>query len=363
MPEEVRIGIGEIKITEVELLDRLLLLGGPGLGKTEIIKQKAQEEAKRLKREFVDLREVDDFTKIEENPSRYYIFLRVVAPHVFTEDLGIPRFREGYVEFLPPRVLRILTLKDIVGVLFIDEITNVQRDDQFSMYYSLVLEKEFSWNLKLSKGIKVVLAGNTAEWSELSRSLPKPLRNRLIIVHASPPTVDEWIDYMFKKYGDGWEKLVAAYLKIYPEDLLKPPPEGDDFSAFPTPRSWTLLATLLTSTKRSMREAIIIGTIGKEVGTRLISIMHDLDKVESIIEKIKQDPRKTFESLKPSEKILISYYLAQHYNKYIDIIAALPHEWIIVIITLIPISQRLNLLKKLPQNVVKEISRFVITLQ
>jgi len=106
-----------VRITEIVLLDRLLLIGSPGIGKTEIVRQLAEQEAKKLGKQFIDLREADDTTldRIMERPDAFYVYYRIVAPHVFPEDLGIPRERGSYVEFLPPKVLKILSIPGIHG--------------------------------------------------------------------------------------------------------------------------------------------------------------------------------------------------------------------------------------------------------
>ncbi|MGC9119749.1 MAG: ATP-binding protein, partial [Thermoproteus sp.] len=85
-----------------EIPDRVILIGGPGIGKTEILVRLAMAEAERLGRQFVDLRYADEKTleDIERNPSKYYVFLRIPASHLFAEDvIGIPQTRNGYVEF------------------------------------------------------------------------------------------------------------------------------------------------------------------------------------------------------------------------------------------------------------------------
>jgi len=303
-----------VRVTEIKLIDRLMLIGAPGIGKTEIIKQKAQEEAKKLGKIFVDLREADDqlIEEIFKSPSKYYVYLRIVAPHVFPEDLGIPRERAQYVEFLPPKMLKILTLKGICGVLFIDEITNVQRDDQISMYYSLILEKEAGFQLKLSENVKILLAGNPPEWSEVVRPLPKPLRNRMAIVEVTAPTVDEWIRYMNEQYGDSWEKLCGAYLKVYPEDLIKRP--ENDFDNYPTPRSWTQLSLKLYELKKDagedFLEEMVIGSVGKEVGSKFLALYKTKIDVESALRELESNPGK-FDLYNVNAKILIASALSQ----------------------------------------------------
>jgi MoxR-like ATPase len=335
-----------VRVTEITLIDRLLLIGAPGIGKTEIIMQKAQEEAKVLGKTFVDLREASDqlIEDIFKNPSKYYVYLRVVAPHVFPEDLGIPRERLQYVEFLPPKLLKVMTLPEIYGVLFIDEITNVQRDDQISMYYSLILEKEAGFQLRLSRNVKIILAGNPPEWSEIVRPLPKPLRNRMTIIEVSAPTVDEWIKYMHTRYGDRWEKLCGAYLKVYPEDLIKPP--QNDFDNYPTPRSWTQLAVKLYELKNDgvnegFLEEIVVGSIGKEVGSKFLALYKTKIDVESALRELEANPEK-FDEYSVNAKILIASALSQRsaeelkkrYSKLLEYLLNKHREFLVIVIVM-----------------------------
>jgi hypothetical protein len=305
---------GKVKlpVNRIPLLDRILLLGAPGIGKTEVIKQKAREEARKLGKIFVDLREVNDelLEQIFENPDKFYVYLRIIAPHVFPEDLGIPKMvnhsaNRDYVEYVPPKVLKVLSLPDIHGVLFIDEITNVQRDDQISMYYSIVLEKEAGFQLKLSRNIKIVLAGNTPEWSNIVRELPAPLVNRVKMYEVLPPSVDEWIQYMQKTYGEEWEKACAVYLKLFPSELLMPPKQA--FEAFPTPRSWTLTCIDIYKLKESgededVVEATAVGGFGQEVGLKFSKIFKIKIDLEAVLRELEEKPE-VFDSFDPDKKL------------------------------------------------------------
>lgn len=301
-----------VRVTSIEIIDKLYLVGAPGIGKTEIIKQKAMEEAERKRKKFIDLREAseEELDSVLRNPRDYYVYYRIIATHVFPEDLGIPRERGSYIEFLPPKVLKVLSIPDVEGVLFIDELSNVQRDDQISMLYSIIQEKEASWILKLSPRIKIVCAGNPGDWSEIVRTLPKPLRSRLTIARVDPPTVDEWVKYMEERYGDRWEKLTAAYLKVYPEDLIKVPESDED--NYPTPRNWTELAVLLHQFKDSeeFKEEVVIGRLGKTVGSKFLALLKTKIDVEEVLRKLAKDPT-LYSSLRIEEKILVLNAIAQ----------------------------------------------------
>jgi len=361
-----------IRVTQIELIDRLMLIGAPGIGKTEVIKQKAEEEAKRMNKIFIDLREADDKTisMIYENPEKYYVYIRIIAPHIFPEDIGIPEKKSRYVEYLSPKILSVLAIPEIHGVLFIDEITNVQRDDQISMYYSLILEKEAGFQLKLSKNVKILLAGNPPEWSEIVRPLPKPLRNRVVLMEVSPPTVDEWIKYMESRYNDNWEKLVSAYLKAFPEDFIKPP--SDDWSAFPTPRAWTQLSLLLHQFKdgKELRDSIIIGSVGKEVGVKVITLLETKIDVEEMIRELSKDPS-IWQRLDINAKIMLLYSLSQRTIKelkerlesFIKYLLMNDREMLVLMIVMMNREKRLefaNTFKDLTRELVKDISKYII---
>jgi len=367
-----------IRITQIKLVDRLMLIGAPGIGKTEIVKQLAAEEAERRGKRFVDLREADSETlnSILEEPGRYFVYYRVIAPHIFPEDLGIPKMNSSnsgkeFIEFLPPKVLKILTLDGIEGVLFIDELTNVQRDDQLSMLYSLILEKEASWILKLSKNIKIVAAGNPAEWSEITRPLPKPLRNRMTIVEVEPPIVDEWAAYMERRFGDSWEKLTYAYIKMFKEDFIKPPSE-DDYSAFPTPRSWTNLAVLLhqfSDADPDFIEELVIGNVGREVGTKFVAVLKTKAEVRRLLEEVRRNPA-AIDSFKVNEVILVLHavaqqpldVIAQSYKSFIEYLAGKHREYLTLMIILMARDKRYAFIKMFAatlKEVVKELARYM----
>jgi len=287
-----------VRITQIRLIDRLLLIGPPGIGKTEHIRYLAEQEAKRLGKTFVDVRRdlkrrPELVREIQQNPGKFYLYWRIVVPHVFPEDLSFPLKVEDilkYVQFIAPRELMLFTIPDIYGVMYLDEITNVARKDQESMTFSWINEKEIAWSLQLSDNVKIVAAGNPPEVSSVASTLSAPLINRMIRVYVEPPTVEEWIDYMVTRYGDGWDRRTAAFLMMFRDSLYKPPKDVSTLDSFPTPRSWTRLALLLRNelqdAPREFVEAVILGCVGDEVGAKFAAfIVKKVPRPEEVIEK------------------------------------------------------------------------------
>ena len=251
----------------------VLFLGPPGIGKSEIVRQYAEREAKEMNRAFVDFhdlrREGDLITEMIKEPTRYYLFVDFRLTETVPEDLlGIPHKIElnGSVvfDYSPPLWAKLLSLEGIAGMLFLDEITNVQRDDVYAAAYKIILERKVGF-LRLSKDVMVVCAGNTSEFSEIARPIPKPLRNRMMVLHVDPPKIDEWYHYMESRYGDKWNRLTYAYLKVMSEDFARP--SEDDYDNFPSPRTWTFLALALSDvsdkeTLRTIAESLLGRTVG-----------------------------------------------------------------------------------------------------
>jgi len=356
-----------MRTTSIRLVDRAIYIGPPGVGKTEIVLQKAKEEATKLGKTFVDLREIDEktFEEITNNPEKYYIYYRLVAPHVYPEELSYPTKKDNhkcsFVDYIPPRMLSLMTLKDIHGVLFIDELTNVQRDDQMSMFYSIIQEKEASWTIKLSKNIKIVMASNDAEWSEIARALPKPLRNRCKIYKVTAPSIDEWREYMDKTHNNAWEKLTYAYLKAYPLDFIKPPQNDDGFTNFPTPRSWTSLAVMLHELKtqnadEEFIEETVIAHLGNEVGTRFLALLKTSINVEQALQTIRTKPEE-FDTFNLNEKILVLNAFAQlkteeitgPYQQFLKHLVHNSREFLILAFILMPKEKRIEIIRKTAQ--------------
>ena len=346
-----------VKVTEIRLLDKILLIGAPGIGKTQVLKQLAKKEAEQMRKKFIDLTEMtivpdDLLNSIKTSPDDYYLFLRVSSTHIQPDEISALAIRNGFADLLPFRKLYLFTIPYVHGTLFIDELPNAM-DEQMSLLFSLLDEKEFSWGFRLSKNVKVVAAGNPTEWSRVANVLPEPLRSKLTIINVDPPTINEWAEYMDREFPGQWNKIVYAYLKFSQGDFIKKP--ESDAEPYPCPRSWTRLALYLNDVDRTrlspFDEEYIRGTVGTSVATKFLSFLRE-NVTEKDFERVLRNPESFFD-FNVGKQFLFLYLLSTNSTneimKYSGLLEALSNrspDMLILFFKIMDRKKRVELLTK-----------------
>ena len=242
----------------------ILLVGPPGVGKSAIVREVAEELARMVVtgtrysrpvetlpvRKFIEYSE-DIGERIvagEISPSEIFVYHDFRLTEVEPADLlGVPHFVEigKYFRYEPPLWVRVMSIPEIAGMLFLDELTNVSRDDVMAVAYKLFLDRR-AGEVDLNKLVFIVSAGNPEQWSSIARLLPAPLANRLLIIRVDvrpdKKFVDEWAKWMDSRYGAaGWSRIVYGFLRQHPGSMV-PPPIAETLEGYPSPRSWSMLS-------------------------------------------------------------------------------------------------------------------------
>ena len=345
----------------MQALNRVLLIGAPGIGKTDAIYEYAKDQAAAKHKQFVDLKEVDKQTldNIKKEPNKYFAYLRVIAPHIFPEDVSIPRGTDE-IMFKSPLTLDVLNSNlGIEGILFIDELTNVQRADQRVLFYSLIYEGEIGWSLKLSDKMTIIAAGNPPEWSSDAGLLPAPLVNKMTILKVSPPKVDEWNTYMLTRYGDAWDQRIASFLFQHPESFIEDSIDDTErLEGFATPRAFTTLAVKLKEIdSRETAEAMIEGIVGNKAASLLVPYLRTM--VPTAEEFL--DHQELYDTFKTEQKFLIMNSLAQmlsnkqrmkqyvsKYEQFLNTLVAKDRDMAIILIRMLPKKNRATIINEPP---------------
>lgn len=229
-----------------ELVDHKIRLscmiwGAPGIGKSSIVKQVADEH----KFDFVDLR------------------LSQLAP---TDLRGLPVPNDKETAWLPPEFLP----RKGKGILFLDEI-NMAPPAMQGVAQQLILDRQVG-SYSVPDGWFVWSAGNRKEDRAAVFDMPSPLSNRFIHLDVDA-YLEDFRHYAFAKDFD--ERLIAFL--AFREDLLHKVLDGEN--AWPSPRSWEM-ANMLFKADLDIAPAVGLGPATEYYAyLEIIEQTPNLDKV------------------------------------------------------------------------------------
>ena len=230
------------------------LWGAPGIGKSSIVKQIADER----KVGFIDLR------------------LALMDP---TDLKGIPFYdKESHTAlWAPPAFLP----RDGEGILFLDELNAAPPSVQASAY-QLILDRKVG-EYELPDGWAIVAAGNREGDRGVTYRMPSPLANRFVHFEMEV-NADDWRFWAYKKELD---ERIIAYISYKSEHLFTFDAKSDTKS-FATPRSWEYVHSIL---KSKMDETLLLnavsGAVGKDVAVGFLSfckVMNRLPCIKTILQ-------------------------------------------------------------------------------
>jgi hypothetical protein len=212
-----------------------LLLSAPGVGKSEMVYQAAEEAGL---------------------PCR-----SLLGTQIAPEDVsGIPRIVGERSVFCPPRIL--LPERPEPFCLFLDELPACTPDVQ-KAFYSLLLERRLGEHA-LPAGTWVVAAGNRMQDRALVRALSAALINRVAILHIRVDA-DEWQAWAAR---NGVRADIRSFIAHMPDALMRAVPSEP--VPFSTPRAWALLSRALDLAEgagmltRETRRALAFGRLSPE---------------------------------------------------------------------------------------------------
>jgi hypothetical protein len=223
----------------------LFLWGPPGIGKSEVVADIANE----LGGFMIDLR------------------LGQMDP---TDIRGIPFYNRenGKMDWAPPIDLpdEEFASQYPVVVLFLDEMNSAAPGVQAAAY-QLILNRRIG-KYRLPDNVVMVAAGNRESDKGVTFRMPTPLANRFIHIEMKPdfPTWQEWA------VNNQIHKDVVGYLSFAKQDLYDFDAKSSS-RAFATPRSWTFVSELLADEDLDEVSAtdLIAGTVGEGLAVKFMA--------------------------------------------------------------------------------------------
>ncbi len=243
------------------LLVSYMLHGRPGVGKTEIVRQLADERGAQL----FDLR----LTTIEPQDLRG-------LPYYDHETLKTVWYRPEDLPDDPHRP----------ALLFLDELTAAAPALQPAVY-GLLQERRVGPH-RLPDTVFIVAAGNTAEDGAVAYEMGTALSDRLVHVNVVA-TAQDWLEnYALPR---GLHPTVIAFIKTR-TDLLETTERilqsGDMIAA--TPRSWARVSDIVkTHPDRSLRDILVSGTVGEAVAAEFAMVADEIAASVQVADLLEAD--------------------------------------------------------------------------
>ena len=337
-------------------LDSFILIGAPGIGKSETVKRIGEEIAEFLHREFIEF-DLTIADKIYANPDKYFVYVDTrIYEHEPSDFSGIPRLvevnakssRDYVTRFVPVDMAKVLAY--CPGILALEDITNTERRDLRSVLFKVLLNYMMGYQ-KLNKLSLIIGTGNAPEHSALAHEFEAPINTRVIYLYVKPPTVEEWIAYMDKVYPNA-NKRVLAYVLLNKEEFMVPQKEAYSLEPYPCPRSWTKLAVRLGEDPKSYLtdleiKALCIGAVGVNVGVKVadfvllnVPTIDEVAQNPSKLRHLREDVLYAFtvmfaQNVKKNKEMLIKrekgkLVLNEKYARILDTILDISHELAIV---------------------------------
>lgn len=281
--------------TPLKNFPSVMLWGPPGIGKS----QGVREIADHIRAETGKKVAITDVRLLLFNP----VDLRGIPTANADRTLAV---------WLKPQIFQMDAGGDVINILFLDEITAAPQSVQAAAY-QITLDRVIGEH-RLPENCIIIAAGNRVTDKSVAYHMPRALANRLlhITVKGDP---DSWHDWAVKT---GIHRFVTSFLAYNPTALLRADiPESS--LAFPTPRSWEMVSSILTHVSENLDavQPLVSGCIGAAVTynfAKWCTLFSCLPPVEDIFSGRKADTETSPEMQEVLRAEMVAY-ARQHPEK------------------------------------------------
>tara|TARA_Y100000817_G_scaffold312461_1_gene306459 strand:- start:3038 stop:4081 length:1044 start_codon:yes stop_codon:yes gene_type:complete len=218
-----------------------MIWGGPGIGKSEIPQQVADE----LNIPLLDFR-ANLFDPVDVRGIPYT-----------RDDLSVASGAMKITSWAPPDIFPNEETHGPRGLFMIDELPTAPPATQ-NAFLQLLLTRQVG-DYKMPDGWSCLAAGNRLTDGASVYQMPSPVRNRLMHYELEP-SLDAWCEWALKNEVN---TTLVSFMRYRPNLLYSF--KADEY-AFPTPRSWSFVDKRLRLTKNMDDSRLFFGIAGA-VGT------------------------------------------------------------------------------------------------
>ena len=227
--------------TPLKRFPSVMLWGPPGVGKSQGIRQVAEQ----LERNTGKTVHITDVRLLLFNP----VDLRGIPTANADRTLAV---------WLKPQIFQMDESDRVVNLLFLDEISAAPPSVQAAAY-QITLDRMVGEH-RLPENCIVIAAGNRVTDKSVAYNMPKALANRLCHLELREDP-QAWHDWAVTR---GVHPYVVGFLEYNSYPLMKFEPASTDL-AFPTPRSWEMVSSILNTVSDDLDVVypLIAGCIGE----------------------------------------------------------------------------------------------------
>ena len=224
----------------VKILPSVMLWGAPGVGKSQAVRQIAQEIETVTGKKV----NVTDVRLLLFNP----IDLRGIPTANADKTLAV---------WLKPQIFQMDDSDEVINILFLDEISAAPQSVQAAAY-QITLDRVVGEH-KLPENCIVIAAGNRTTDKSVSFKMPKALAHRLLHIEVEG-SFKSWKEWAIKS---GINEKVIGFLSFRQNYLMGFDASNEDL-AFATPRSWEMVSNLLNNVSDNLEDmfSLIAGLVG-----------------------------------------------------------------------------------------------------
>lgn len=277
--------------------------GPPGAGKSDVMKQTADEMGDKL----IDIRlSMLNPTDLKGFP-------------IADQKLQVMRWLQA--DFLPHD-------RDWKGIIFFDEANAAPKSVEAPMY-QLTLDRKLG-DYVLPEGAAIFMAGNRETDRAIANRQSSALANRLVHINYEV-NLEDWIDWGVK--NKKIDSQLIAFMRFRPSLLHA---FDANSKAWPSPRTWMFANELMsTGLSRDTEFELLRGVVGEGAAGEFAAFMNvwrDLPKIEDIM----KSPGKVRVPDSPDALYAISTSLAEHthdkteFDKAFEYILRAPMEYQVV---------------------------------
>lgn len=266
----------------VNQIPAIILRGAPGVGKSSIVRQAAQN----LGIDFIDVR----LAQLER-----------------CDFCGLPSVENGHTTWNTPSFWP--TDESSAGILFFDEITSAPADIQVAAY-SMILDRKIpNTNYELPKKWIIVAAGNRSVDRAVVKTMSSALANRFMHFELEANT-DEWLEWAV---SNDVHPAVVGYVNYRPQNLFKM--EGQNLEmGWPSPRSWEKVSSMINlfGSNVDVLRKVVYGLIGNGVGVEFVEFFKMNSQFENVVEMLTDENAKIEIPEKADQKYALCSAVAYH---------------------------------------------------